>query len=413
MTMDDVVDRYLLSDELVREPYGYLGQLCRSAPVYWSSVHRAWLITGYQEIATCLRAPEVSSNRIGPMLARTPAHLLEPDARRVFDILAGWMVFVDPPEHRRLRSAFRGVFGAGQMRHNQPLVHSVVSRLLDSIPGEGVFDLVAEYARPLPALVAARWMGVPEEDNETFCSWALAVGDLVLGASQTSEERERSERSLLDLFTYFEKIVGDRRARPRDDMVSFVLSSGSVGTSVSDREFTAMLTHLAFAGGETTSNLIANGTRALLHHPDQLAEVRADIELMPTAVEELLRFDGPSKMSVRHAAQAFTLGGSKIAEGDRIFLVSAAANRDSRQFPDPDVLDVQRNPNPHIGFGHAHHFCLGAPMARAIATRALAQLIQRYPSLALAGPADNWQRSLLNRSLTTLPVSPSPHSYSS
>jgi cytochrome P450 len=406
MIANDVADRYLLSDELIQEPYGYLGQLCRSAPVYWSTVNRAWLITGYEDIATCLRAPEVSSNRIGPMLARTPAHLLEPDARRVFEILAGWMVFVDPPDHRRLRGVFRGVFGAEQMRRNQPLVDSVVSRLLDSVRDEAVFDLVADFARPLPALVAARWMGVPDEDSDMFRSWALAVGDLVLGASQDEEERQRSERSLLDLFAYFETIVADRGAHPRDDMVSFVLKNGAIGTSVSDGEFIAMLTHLAFAGGETTSNLIANGMRALLNHPAQLAEIRANGELIPAAVEELVRFDGPSKISVRQAAQGFALSGSKIAEGDRMYLVTAAANRDPRQFPDPDALDVRRSPNPHFGFGFGPHFCLGAPMARAVATRAVEQLIRRYPALALAGPADSWQPSLLNRSLTTMPVSP-------
>ncbi|WBB75898.1 cytochrome P450 [Micromonospora sp. WMMD1128] len=404
MTTATRTDRYLLDDDLVADPYPYLAELRAAEPVHWSPVHRAWLVTGYDAATACYTEPAISADRIGPMLAQTPPDLLSPEAARAFSIMAGWMVFVDPPEHRRLRAVFRGAFGARQVRRNRPMVQEAVTRLAVRAGAGDVIDLVTEFARPLPATVAAAWMGVPVEDTAMFQRWAIQVGDLALGAVQSPEEHERSQRALLDLFDYLRALVRARRAAPREDLISAALANGLVGESVSEDEFVAMLTHVAFAGGETTSNLIAVGTWNLLRHPDQLALLRADPELAPVAVEELLRFDGPSKMSIRHVRDDVELAGARLRAGQRLYVVTAGANRDPSRFDRPDELDLRRQPNPHLGFGQGGHFCLGAPLARLVAGAALTDLLAAAPALALATTGARWQPSLLNRSLQALPV---------
>lgn len=404
-TTGQVTDRYLLDDGVVADPFPHFAQLRAGAPVHWSPANRTWLVTGYDLVADCFSEPAVSADRIGPMLAQTPLHLLGAEAARAFRIMAGWMVFVDPPEHRRLRSVFRGAFGPGQVRRNRPMVQEAVDRLVARArDGRNTIDLVADFARPLPATVAAAWMGVPAQDTEQFQRWAIQVGDLALGAVQSPQEHEDSQRALLDLFEYLRRLVRRRGTEPQADLISSALASGLVGTSVSEDEFVAMLTHVAFAGGETTSNLIAVGMWNLLRRPDQLDRLRADPELARSAVEELLRFDGPSKMSVRQVKADFELGGERLRAGQRLYLVTAAANRDPARFDRPDELDLGRTPNPHLGFGHGEHFCLGAPLARLVAGAALTDLLAAVPRLALAGGEVRWQPSLLNRSLEALPV---------
>ncbi|MEG8277207.1 cytochrome P450 [Streptomyces sp. AHA2] len=404
-TAGQVTDRYLLDDDLVADPFPYFAHLRDTAPVHWSPVQRSWLVTGYESVASCFTEPAVSADRITPVLARTPRHLLGPEAARAFEIMAGWMVFVDPPEHRRLRSAFRGAFGPRQVRRNRPMVQQAVARLAARVRDGGrCSDLVADLARPLPATVAAAWMGVPAADTARFQRWALQVGDLALGAAQSAQEHEDSQRALLDLFAYLRDLVRLRRSAPQEDLISAALAGGVVDDTVSEDEFVAMLTHIAFAGGETTSNLIAVGTWHLLRHPDQLGILRREPESAPTAVEELLRYDGPSKMSVRQVRDDFTLEGRTLRRGDRLYLVTAAANRDPSRFERPDELDLRRQPNPHLAFGQGAHFCLGAPLARLVAGAALTDLLAAAPRLALAAGEPQWQPSLLNRSLRTLPV---------
>ncbi|MEU9230690.1 cytochrome P450 [Streptomyces massasporeus] len=404
-TPGQVTDRYLLDDDLVADPFPYFAELRETAPVHWSPVQRSWLVTGYDSVTACFSEPAVSADRITPMLAGTPRHLLGPEAARTFEIMAGWMVFVDPPEHRRLRSAFRGAFGPKQIRRNRPMVQEAVAGLAARVrDGRQTIDLVAGLARPLPATVAAAWMGVPSADTAQFQRWALQVGDLALGAVQSAQEHEDSQRALLDLFAYLRDLVRRRRGEPQEDLISAALAGGVVGDTVSEDEFVAMLTHIAFAGGETTSNLIAVGTWNLLRHPDQLRLLRQEPELAPTAVEELLRFDGPSKMSVRQVRDDFELEGRTLRRGDRLYLVTAAANRDPSRFERPDEPDLRRQPNPHLAFGQGAHFCLGAPLARLVAGAALTDLLAAAPRLALTDGAPQWQPSLLNRSLQTLPV---------
>ena len=327
-------------------------------------------------------------------------------AERAFVILSRWMFFNDPPQHRRLRQVFQEAFAARAVARYSAFTEKVTRAVLarKAAPGRSG-DLMADLAKPLPALVFARWLGIPPTDGPSFWYWNTRVADLVLGTAQEESEYRASLQALVSLEDYLGALVARRRAEPGDDLISQVLAEGRVGDTVSEEEFVGMLTQMAFAGGETTSNLIANTVLALHTRPDQLAAVRAEPGLAQGAVEETLRLDGPSKMSIRTAAQDLDLGGQTMRAGDRIFLVTAAANRDPARFPDPGRFDVTRSGATHLGFGFGAHFCIGAALARLVAVCAVRTLVCERPGLRLADPRRlSWQPSLLNRSLTALPV---------
>jgi cytochrome P450 len=401
-------ERYLLDPAINAEPYGYLNALRDHQPVYWSNMHRAWLVTGYDQVMQCLRDPAVSADRVRPLMDAVPQGARE-DAERAFGILSSWMVFNDPPQHRRLRQVFQEQFAARAVSRYRGFSERATTAMLArrAAPGR-TGDLAADIAKPLPALVFARWLGVPQAHSPSFWYWNARVGDLVLGAAQDEAEYRTSLQSLCSLEDYLGNLVAERRAEPKDDLVSAVLAGGRIGDregGVTEAEFVGMLTQMAFAGGETTSNLIVNTVLALLQRPAELAAVRTDPSLVGAAVEEALRLDGPSKMSIRSAARDFELDSHEVRAGDRIFLITAAANRDPSRFPDPDTFDLHRDGSTHLGFGFGAHFCIGAALARLVAGVVVTTLLRDHPGLALGGGGRlNWQLSLLNRSLTSLPI---------
>lgn len=400
-----LTERYLLSPDMIADPYGHLDALRDHAPVHWSPMHHAWLVTGYDQVMRCLRDPAVSADRVRPLMDAVPQGARE-DAERAFGILSRWMVFNDPPQHRRLRQVFQEAFAARAVARYRAFTEKATRAVLarKAAPGR-TGDLLADIAKPLPALVFARWLGIPPTDGPSFWYWNTRVADLVLGTAQEESEYRASLQALVSLDDYLGALVARRRSAPGDDLISQVLREGRVGDSVSEEEFTGMLTQMAFAGGETTSNLIANTVLALHTRPDQLAAVRAEPELAQGAVEETLRLDGPSKMSIRTAARDLDLDGRTLRAGDRIFLVTAAANRDPARFPDPGRFDVHRSGATHLGFGFGAHFCIGAALARLVAVTAVRTLVCDRPGLTLTDPGrPAWQPSLLNRGLTALPV---------
>jgi cytochrome P450 len=405
MTAPVFTEKYLLDPHINADPFPYLTLLREHSPVYWSKIHSAWLVTGYEQVTACLRSPAVSANRVRPLMERIPVHMLDDESRLALDILSHWMVFNDPPDHRRLRGIFQEQFAARATSRNRSMIDRAAAWLLARrAPAASTGDLVADLARPLPSLVFSRWLGIPAKDGPAFWFWNARVGDLILGAAQAEHEYRGSLHALSSLYRYLGGLVRERREDPGDDLISSVLAGGEVTASVTEEEFVGMLTHLAFAGGETTSNLIANGVRALLMHPVQLEALRSDEWLLRGTIEEILRFDGPSKMSIRVAAEGLDLGDTPIRAGDRIFLITSAANRDPQVFSHPDEFDVRRGGVSHLGFGLGIHFCIGAPLARLLATSAIGAVVRHRPALALEGSGHDWQASLLNRSLKALPV---------
>jgi cytochrome P450 len=390
------VERSLLGRDAVADPYPYLAALREHAPVYWSRIHQSWLVTSYREVISGLQSKSISADRLNNT---SP----DEDVRRSFRILSKWMAFNDASEHRRLRSVFQEAFYRLQVQQYQPLAQHIVEPQLVQLQKKGGHcDLVADFAQPVSMTFFAQFLGVSPGDVDDFHDWTDRVGEYILGMPISAEGYRRSHRAVLKLFQYFQSVIQQRKINLRDDLISSVLEKG-LG-DVREEEFAAMMTHLSFAGAETTSILITNGIRAILMDREQLKILQDEPQHLETAVNEFLRFDGPLKVIIRQANGDFELGSQTIKAGTRLFLMTAAANRDPAQFDHPDVLDIKRNPNAHLGFGHGPHSCMGASLGQVLARAAIGSLLREFPNLALDGNANEWRVSLMGRSLKALAV---------
>ena len=313
----------------------------------------------------------------------------------------------DPPDHTRLRGLASKAFTPRVVEGLRPRVQEIVDGLLDRVERRGTMDLIEEFAYPIPVNVICEMLGVPVEDHERFKGWSLdlarGLDSIMLGPD--SEVAKRSGLARQGLTDYFRALIAERRASPRGDLLSGLIAAEEAGDKLSEHELLATCILLLVAGHETTVNLIGNGTLALLRHPDQRQKLRARPELIGTAVEELLRYDGPVQRTARTPSEDVAIGGRTIPKGEIVMPFIGAADRDPAQFPDPDRLDITRAENRHIAFGLGIHFCLGAPLARVEGQIAINTLLGRMPRLALAVDRPQYRGSLTLRGLTALPVS--------
>jgi cytochrome P450 len=316
------------------------------------------------------------------------------------------MLSVDEPGHRRLRSLVSKAFTPRYIESLRPRIQEIADELLDEVQEQGQMDLVESYAFPLPINVISEMLGVPKADRPQIHIWSetIATGDRFVEAG-ASEERLANLRAFK---AYVMQLVAEKRKHPQNDLVSQLIAIEEEGNQLSEPELLSMITLLIFAGHETTSNLIGIGTLMLLDHPDQLAKLKADLSLVSSTVEELLRFNGPVIMPVpRFATEDIELAGQHIKKGDLLITALISANRDEKQFTDPDELDIARTLNRHIAFGQGIHVCLGAPLARLEGNIAFTTLFRRMPNLRLSVPRESitWRISANLRGLTALPVS--------
>ncbi|HZB95543.1 MAG TPA: cytochrome P450, partial [Herpetosiphonaceae bacterium] len=313
------------------------------------------------------------------------------------------MLRVDDPDHRRLRSLVSKVFTPRYMEGLRPRVQGLADALLDRVQDQGYMDLVKDYAAPLPINLISEMLGVPEADHDKINVWSTAMARGLAGGHP-----EPAILAHIQAFgTYTAELVAAKRRQPADDLISELIAIEAEGDRLSETELLSMITLLIFAGHETTSNLIATGTLMLLDHPAQLAKLTANLDLVPSAVEELLRFDGPAYMTgPRFAAQDVELAGESIKQGDLVLPVLISANHDETQFSEPEDLEVARKIQRHVAFGQGIHMCLGAPLARVEGNIAFTTLLKRMPRLRLAVPRDQitWHFNLNSRSLASLPV---------
>jgi cytochrome P450 len=359
---------------------------------------QAWAITRMEEAVQALKDHAhftVDASSIG---------LDGPFAQYVDStFLAGTMISVDDPDHRRLRGLVSKAFTPRYIESLRPRVRQIADGLLDSVQAHGQMDLVRDYAFPLPIDVISEMLGVPRADRDQIRVWsqALATGQSLGGRDPGVQEHMRA------FADYTARLVADKRRHPADDLISQLIAIEEEGDRLSEAELLAMISLLIFAGHETTSNLIATGALMLLDHPEQLEKLKADLSLVPQAVEELLRFSGPATIvAPRFATQDIELAGQQIKRGDVIIIMVASANHDETQFSQPDELDVARALSRHLAFGHGIHVCLGAPLARLEGDIAFTTLLKRMPNLRLGVPREDitWQLSLNSRSVTALPV---------
>jgi cytochrome P450 len=387
-----------MAPEFVEDPYPTYRRLRDEDPVHQNPLG-FWVLTRYEDVVASLKDPRMVKEPIAAFVAARFGLQAPPSGMGLS------MLDRDPPDHTRLRGLVSKAFTPRVIEQLRPHIQGIVNRLLDKVEGEPGMDLIEQFAYPLPVIVICEMLGVPVADHERFKGWGLDIArglDAILLPTD-SPVAERSMHARHALAAYFRELIAERRAAPRDDMLSGLIAAEEAGDKLTEDELLATCILLLVAGHETTVNLIGNGTLALLRHPAQRKRLQEDPGLINTAVEELLRFDGPVQRTARIPSEDVTFGGKTIGKGEMVMPFIGAADRDPAQFPDPDRLDLGRTDNRHIAFGWGIHFCIGAPLARVEGQIALNTLLKRQPKLALGGTPQHRQ-SLTLRGLTTLPV---------
>ncbi|WP_424211132.1 cytochrome P450 family protein [Streptomyces sp. BI20] len=377
------------------DPYPTYAQLAAEGPVHpVGSVDgtRQWLVIGHEEARAALTDPAFVKAPPGDYHAGAPATASN---RNLLEL--------DPPHHTRLRRLVSGVFTTRRVEALRPRIEKITGELLDDLARnpERRDDLVARFAFPLPMTVICELLGVPDLDRDRFRTWSQAAVD--------PRDAEHHHQTLVEMTAYLGALIAEKSEAPGEDLLSdLIRTRDEDGDRLSPDELVGMAFLLLVAGHETTVNLIANGTRALLTHPEQLAAVRADPEgLLPAAIEEVLRWDGPvENATYRWVDRDLEFGGVSMSAGDSVLVSLAGSDRDGDRWEDPEVFDVHRPARPHLAFGHGIHFCVGAPLARLEARIAFTALLERFPGLALDpdGPPLTWITGSLIRGTTTLPV---------
>ena len=397
----------LLGADAVADPYPLLAALREHDPVHWSAKYRSWFVTRYDDVAAALRDERFSSDRITPYRrAKLEGPDADPGVRAAFEVLEGWMVFKDQPDHRRLRRLLSRAFTPRAVTEMSSSVEVIASELLDGIVarGTGAVDLIGDFAYPLTASVIADMLGVPREDREQFKDWSDQITGLVFGGMGDATRHAVGAEGMAELTAYLSELVRAHEREPADDLISAMISARDDKDALSHDEVIATGVLLLFAGHETTTNLIGSGILALLEHPGQLDLLRSRPELVAGAVEEALRYDGPAKTVARVMGEDVELRGRRLRRGERVFLCPSAANRDPAVFEAPDTFDITRERSGQLGFGLGMHFCLGAPLARLEASIAIPRALDRLPGLRRTDEALAWHPVLLSRGMQRFPA---------
>lgn len=382
----------LVSPEFLAEPYPTLRQMRENVPVYWSDAIGGWLLTRYDDIITSMKntASFSNENRLGQAIAYLPLEKRNQYKPFADHYATKSLLHSDPPDHTRLRSLVTKEFNPTVVEQMRPRIQGVVDGLVDAAEAKGHFEAIAEFAAPLPIGVIAEILGVAPSDRHLFRTWSDAVLSFQ-GVNKPSEtDLSRAQDAIVQMRPYIAAMMEDRRHNPRQDLMSKFVAAEAVGQRVSETELISTCVTLFVAGHETTVALISNALLLLLSHPEQLKLLQQDPALLPSAIEEALRYESPVSRQSRRMKEDAELGGKQIKKDQLVFQMLNAANRDPAYFPDPETFDIRRQKNRHIAFGYGAHFCVGATLARTEATVALGTIIKRLPKLRLAkaGAAD-------------------------
>jgi pimeloyl-[acyl-carrier protein] synthase len=373
--------------EMIEDPYPVYRRLRDEDPVHYSDVVRAWVLTRHADVALALTDPRFSSDR-------TTAKKYRGAPRR------GSGTFqIDPPQHTRVRGLVAKVFTPKVIEAMRTRVEVVIDDLIARTTDRNELDVIDQVAYPLPVTVISEIIGVPTKDGDKFQRWgrelAPALDHVFSGRERTTVQTEMA--------VYFVDLVAQRRAEPRDDLVSGLLHARDGDDGLTNTEIVEVLVFLLFAGHETTVNLIGNGMLSLLRHRDEFERVR-DGGVDRSCVEELLRYESPAQIVARTVATDIEMDGRALRPGDSVVTLLGAANRDPEAFDDPESVDVGRSPNPHVAFGNGSHFCLGAQLSRLEARVAIPALVRRFPRMRLAQDAPDWRSTAVLRGLNSLVV---------
>lgn len=380
------------SPEFQADPYPMYHTLRTHDPVHRLEVLglRFYVLTRYQDVVAALRDPRISSQAV-------PRQLMP---RELFD---GNIFYKDPPDHTRLRSLLGRAFLPQVAESLRPMLSAQANALIDVVQGRGAMDVVTELAIPFSLGAISDRLGLPIEDRPRLKQWSDDLS-VLLDGTRLLAGLAQAQRAAGEMVEYFRGVIAERGARPGDDLLSALLAAREADDRLSEEELIATSIFTLVAGHETVTSFIGSAVLALEQFPGERERLLHDPELIPSAVEEILRFDSPAQLNIKIAKEELELGGVRIAAGDPVCAVIGAANRDPAIFPDPDRFDVGRTDNRHIAFSQGPHFCVGAALARVEAQEVLRALLQRLPTLRVDPAGAVRQPGVVLRGLTRLPA---------
>jgi cytochrome P450 len=391
----------LLDPEILADPYPLYHRLRNEDPVHWDPFLHAWVVTRYEDVLTVLM--RFSADR-----TPTPEKLREmglSEMGPIAKVMVQQMLFMDPPTHTRIRGLAAHAFTPARVEVLRGQIEKIVNNLIDEVASKDGMDVIAELAEPLPAIVTAGMLGVPISDWRQLKTWSADFAEMLGNFQHNPERVQHMLRTVENLAEYFRDAIRQQQEHPREGLIHSLLTAEVDGDKLTHEEVIANTIVTMVGGQETTTNLIGNGLLSLMRNPSQMELLRSDSSLIPSAVEELLRYESPSQHTARLAPEDTVMGGKKIAKRQAVVAVMAAGNRDPQRFPEPDRLDITRKDNRHLAFGWAAHFCFGAPLARLEGQIAFETMLRRLPNLFLQPTKLQWRHNLGLRGLVSLPVS--------
>ena len=391
---------HLMEPEVLANPYPLFHRLRTEAPVHWDPFLHCWVVTRYEDVQHVLHTFTAARTPTPEQLEAMGLEHLAPLAR----IMVRQMLFLDPPDHSRLRRLASTAFTPRRVEGLRSRIREIANELIDAVANSGRMDVIADLAAPLPAIVTADLFGVPSEDHAMLKDWSSDFAEMLGNFQHNPDRFARALAAAEGMSAYFREQIVEHRRHPRDGLLQALIEAEVDGNKLTLDELVANLIVTMVGGQETTTNLIGNGLMSLLRWPEQFARLDADRSLMPSAVEELLRFEPPSQHTARLAPDDCVMGDKTIRKRQAVIAVMAAANRDPARFPDPDRLDLSRAENRHLSFGWGPHFCFGAPLARIEGQVAFETILDRLKNLELEPGPLVWRENLGLRGLTALRV---------
>ena len=396
--------KVVFSDEILQDPYPMYARLLEEGPLHYVDVGSnwpVWSVFSHTECSSIAKDPRCSAKRAQQLLLPLPLSRQAEfsELARMFSL---WLIFMDPPEHTRLRKLLNKGFSPTAIEALRPQVEDIVARMLKPLnPGMEV-DLMSEFAHPMPVSVISEMMGVPEALHATFVEWSRAIALFRGSPNRTVEHAQAAQDAMIHLTNYFRETVAERKRNKGNDLISLLIDIEEEGEVLTEEVLYAQCIALLFAGHETTRNLIGNGMYTLLKNPEQTAELRETPEMIRSAVEELLRYESPVQFTARVLKEDVEIGGERIPKKWTILCMLGAANRDPRRFKDPNQLDLKRLNNQHLAFSAGPHACIGSQLARLEGQVAIQNLVQRFPNMKLTGPKPAWASTFGLRGLKSL-----------
>jgi cytochrome P450 len=390
----------LLDPEVLADPYPFYRRLREEDPVLWDPFLHAWVVTRYPDVVKVLRDFTAGRTPSPEKLTTMGLEALNPIAA----VMIKQMLFLDAPAHTRIRALAAVAFTPRRVEVLRPHIRDITRSLLQAAAAKGEINVIADLAEPLPCIVTAEMLGLPVEDHRQLKLWSQDFAEMLGNFQHNPDRIPKILKSTQDMTEYFRSAMRNGSIRP-DGLIRSLMDAEIDGDRLTEDEVIANCIVTMVGGQETTTNLIGSGLLTLLRNPDQLAKLRADLSLIPSAVEELLRYESPSQHTGRLAHEDIEMGGKQIKKGQAVMAVMAAANRDPERFPDPDRLDLARQDNRHVAFGYGAHYCFGAPLARVEGQIAFEEMLRSFPNLSLKPGPLVWRTNLGLRGLTSLPIS--------